>query len=242
MQEPFLSILGALQRLSPSLDGLALQCVLPHGTPEGQFMVSQMLLPIGIILALVCYGACSKLLRYAMVDWSRILNSIGSMVMLVFISLTLMSFSPLICLKNPNGSSTIKSNPSVQCWVEEHVQFLIASVVAILVYPVLVQGLVLRAVVSYPSAVVSNRATGFMRTYQSLFRRYRKERYYYCGIFMLRSFVIALIPVVFANNPVVQVLSLVCSYWVFSCFSSSCGPGVVKCRIGLTQFLVHASC
>ena len=53
------------------------------------------------------------------IDKNRVLNSQGLIVLIVYISLALSVALPFQCIPNPNGTTSMASNPGVICWESE---------------------------------------------------------------------------------------------------------------------------
>jgi len=76
----------------------------------------------------------------------------------------------------------------------------------ILLYVIGVVAVVNWIAISYPRRIMQSDGLEFMRLFQSVFQRFASHRCYYGLVYTLRSLGIALIPVIFVNEPEAQVM------------------------------------
>jgi len=116
---------------------------------------------------------------------------------------------PFQCVPNPNGTKSIASNPSLICWsTDEHIIMILLGSIGLLVYPVAVLAMVSYITWSYPSYIARGMGMRLVKRYNFLFSRFVPERYYYALIYLGRSSLISLVPVIFPGHAMYQVLTL----------------------------------
>ena len=139
----------------------------------------------------------------------RILNSQGLILLIVYISLVLSVALPFQCIPNPNGTDSLATNPAVVCWDSEvHIVVVGVAVVGVLCYPVAILSVVFYISLRQPALIASGKGLMLVNRFRWLFNRFTPERYFYGAIYIVRGTLVALVPVVFAGDAMVQVLSM----------------------------------
>ena len=136
-----------------------------------------------------------------------VFNLNGTLLFALFITLTLAVLGPFQCLSNPDGSSSMASNPGIICYTSsEHWVVVSLSIVGIICYPVTILGWATYTTVMYPSRITSGAGLQLVNRYRFLFQRFRPECHYYGLVLLFRNAFVALFPVAFVSMPEVQVL------------------------------------
>lgn len=132
-------------------------------------------------------------------------NLCGILVFALFVSVTLALLDPFQCVANPDGSSSMLSNPGIVCFnSEEHTTLLFLSSAGILAYPVTVLAWTTYTVLMYPSRVKSGAGLQLVQRHRFLFQRFKAECYYYGLLLLFRNTLLAILPVLLAPVPEVQ--------------------------------------
>eukprot|EP00931_Biecheleriopsis_adriatica_P056953 TRINITY_DN33782_c0_g1_i1.p1 TRINITY_DN33782_c0_g1~~TRINITY_DN33782_c0_g1_i1.p1 ORF type:complete len:1737 (-),score=245.39 TRINITY_DN33782_c0_g1_i1:121-5331(-) len=206
-QEPVRSFMGLLSLLTLDFDVANTSCLVAQDGPLPKFAMQILTYPF-LFTVLLSGFMLSKFTRNP-VSVDSFYNLNGTVLFVLFISMTLAMLMPLQCINNPNGTSSVAANPGVVCWQsDEHLAMAVLSFVGIIIYPVAILSWTTWTVLQYPSRVASG--TGLMLNirYRFLFGRFRAECYYFGLFYLCRNTLIALIPVAFANAPVGQVISM----------------------------------
>lgn len=155
----------------------------------------------------------------------QVVNSVGLILMILFLALSLIVVSPFMCVDSPNGTKSMSSNPSVICGDnDDFIALSVLAVIGLLVYSVTPMALVSHVTYRYPAIVASGQADIILTRYRFLFQRFRVQRYYYGPIFLFRNFMMALVPVIFSNLPHLQVIVLAGLLIFFGQLSCSMHP------------------
>ena len=113
---------------------IRVECVLETDNPVNNYVMRLAVYPF-FALILLFFLLLLQIGGYP-IDKDRILNSQGLIVLIAYISLVLSAVLPLQCVPNPNGTSSMASNPGVVCWESDlHVKLASLSIIGILMYP-----------------------------------------------------------------------------------------------------------
>jgi multiple sugar transport system substrate-binding protein len=221
--EPFVTLKKIFQFLTFRIDYLNPGCVFAVNLPVYKYLVSLLMFPVAILLLLACFAVLRAAGRP--VERSHVLNKIGLLWLILFLSLALSAVSSLQCKDNPDGSSSVMSVRSVICWDgSDHAVMVVLSILAILIYVVSFLAIIVRATLLYPQMLTKPGGLEFIRVYRFLFSRFHPEQYYYGVVFTLRSLLVALIPVMLANNVHAQVLLMMVVIAGMSAFQNRLFP------------------
>ena len=124
-----------------------------------------------------------------------VLNLCGLLFFAFFLSISLASLMPFRCALNPDGSSSMVSDPGIICYnSEEHSILVILAVAGILSQPAMILAWTTFATLMYPTRVSSGSGLRQVNRYRFLFHRFKPQSYYF-GVFLLyRNGIVALLP------------------------------------------------
>ncbi|CAK0845630.1 unnamed protein product [Prorocentrum cordatum] len=203
--EPMRSLQGVVLLLTFEIDILNPECVFRSNSSALTYLFSLLVYPVFALGLLLVLSVFKKLGRD--VKAYQVWNAQGNIVMLIYPSLAMMALMPLRCSSNPDESMSLISERSILCWSGDHSAMIVLSVIAILLYIIAFVSYVAWVVWMYPVRMVRDGAV-FVRQSEFLFRRFRADRYYYALMFVIRNLLMAMAPVVFADLPAMQGLSM----------------------------------
>jgi hypothetical protein len=140
---------------------------------------------------------------------TKVLNSTGTLLQVLFMSIAMNSFVPFQCYNHeiPPESQSMLKYPSVLCGQGDHGSMVGMGVVAVL-FTLLMLGFVIYFTLSAPRLSASD--AEFLIKFKFLFFRFRSDRYYFNTLFLLRNMLIGLAPAVSTNDQVVQTGFVLC--------------------------------
>ena len=178
-------------------------CTQGVDSPTARFIVQLFVFPalLGSFLLAMIHASCYG--RKISIDAA--FNVGGIVVFAFFISLTLAVLDPFQCRWNPDGSSSMVSNPGILCFnSSEHIFLAVLASIGILCYPVSILSWTAYTVLKYPSRVQSGSGLVLVHRHRFLFQRFKPQCYYYGLVLLLRNGLLALVPVAFGRIPGVQ--------------------------------------
>jgi len=193
---------------SLDLDILNLSCVISKDSPIFSFIVQLLAYPIFMMTLLLTWLVVS---RSRLIDLDALFNVNGLVLLTLYMTLTLVALLPFQCIGNPNNTSTMLTEPGLVCWGSgEHAIMAAAGTLGILLYPVSILTICIRATIMYPSYIRSGHGLSMVGRYRFLFNRFRPDCYSYGVIYLARNTMLTLIPVLFVGSPAFQLVSLSC--------------------------------
>ncbi|CAK0840968.1 unnamed protein product [Prorocentrum cordatum] len=174
------------------------------------------LLSFPLCLAMLClvFAIFHFVLR-APISKDHIINSIGVLTLVFFLMLNMTGLSPFHCISSPNGTSSLSSNPSVICFEDsEWTAMAVMGIIAVLVYGVGFFSVASYVTLNYPALVI-HEGSIVMSRYRFMFQRFTAKCYYFTPVYLIRTLLIALIPVIFADHGHRQMIFLVLVMVVF---------------------------
>jgi len=213
--EPLQTLFRVVSLLSFDLKMLKVSCV--FGTdPIFSYAVRQMIVPMSVPFILVTL-LIKKRDKPNTVVPIELINTIGTVFSVFFISIVLSGISPMICYPHPpgNGRSMIMG-PSIVCsgfegsW-NKHTSMAMLGFLALLVSPLPFFVMACYATWKYPSWIaryspITNRR---LQAFRFLFFRFKPSRYYYGVIMLCRSLLVCLVPVVLSDDVALQISFMV---------------------------------
>lgn len=189
------------------VDFLNIGCVVSNDGAVLTFAMQLLAYPVFAALLMLVWVCISRL--GLEVTWNDVVNMNGLALLTLYMTLTINSLLPLQCIANPNGTFSMQTQPGVICFQsDEHWALMFMCVLGILMYPVAILAVALRATIMYPSYISSGKGLLIVNRYRFLFERFRASRYFYGVSYLLRNTLLALIPVAVASFPTVQVVLL----------------------------------
>ncbi|CAE8630546.1 unnamed protein product [Polarella glacialis] len=240
-EAPVKTVMDILALMSFDLDMVKAPCLVGNDSTVVKFIMQMLAYPFLFGVLMVAF-LISKLTRQP-VTMDALYNLNGTILFVLFISLTLAMLMPLQCIDSPNGTSSIASNPGIVCWSSsEHAALAALSILGILIYPVNILCMATWVTLKYPSRIASGAGLTLNIRYRFLFGRYKSERYYFGTIYLLRNLLVALVPVVFSNTPSMQVVSMGSILQVFAAIQAMLWPwrtdGSNLSDVSISLFLV----
>ncbi len=207
-EEPIASVLSILNIFTFDLDVIKIQCVFNKDDPVVNFAVTLLLLPMAMLIV-SCAFAWLRIRGNPNMTFDQYLNLVGLISLIGNVSITMAVVRPLHCLKNPNGSSAMASNPAVICWdSEQHTWLLVLGILGLLLYPISFLAVIAHVTWRYPHLVASGFGLRLLARYRFVFQRFTQACYFWGLCFILRSLLISIIPVVLADLGTCQVISI----------------------------------
>lgn len=197
--DPLMSLADSLQIMSLNVDTIKLQCVFGSDVSVAKYAATLASYPcfaavLGLVFALLRCVTKRKLGVY------DIVNSLGLVLMVLFLPVTVVCLQPFRCVSNPSGRSSVSAAASVLCGESTHQLMLGIGALGTLVYPVTVLGSVIGVTWIYPRMVAMGRGVMLLRCFRFLFQRFTPKAYYYGLVYLSRSTLVALMPVFFPEQ------------------------------------------
>ena len=178
--EPVASALDLLALLTFDLHVIKAECTLGQDDPVTNYVLRLLVYPcFACVLAFALLAL--RTLGRAAIDTDRILNSQGLIVLIAYISLALSVALPFQCIPNPNGTSSLASNPAAICWEwdsEEgspHQALVGLGLAGVLCYPVTILSVVFYITLRQPALIASGKGLMLVRRFRWLFNRFRPD-------------------------------------------------------------------
>jgi hypothetical protein len=130
----------------------------------------------------------------AMLPWRlhRVMNSIGGLYQIVYITMTTVALAPMDCPTNPSGQSTVYRFQDVLCGSAEQTAMVVPGML------LLIFAMVYYACVVFLAFIAPRRSKdnqSFLLGIRFLIFKYRLDRWWWCIIPMPRAFLVSLVPV-----------------------------------------------
>mmetsp|Transcript_26035 Transcript_26035/g.62845 ORF Transcript_26035/g.62845 Transcript_26035/m.62845 type:complete len:304 (+) Transcript_26035:1-912(+) len=124
----------------------------------------------------------------------------------MYITISLIALLPFQCYDHPNGDSSISKFPEVICGGDDYGPFLGVGIFTTALYGVGFFALTMYANIIAP--VASAKRPKFTMYFRFLFFRFRMDRWYWGQVLFIRSFAIALVPIIGVGRGTLQVVML----------------------------------
>eukprot|EP00403_Amphidinium_massartii_P046689 CAMPEP_0178468920 /NCGR_PEP_ID=MMETSP0689_2-20121128/53164_1 /TAXON_ID=160604 /ORGANISM="Amphidinium massartii, Strain CS-259" /LENGTH=1242 /DNA_ID=CAMNT_0020095983 /DNA_START=65 /DNA_END=3793 /DNA_ORIENTATION=- len=194
--DPVKSIFQMLRLLAFDIEILQLGCV-ANVAPSSVFLgkVLTIAIAIGGMLLVHCLAVLLVYKGQFQEKRASLYGSVGTVASVFYIAVVSAVIGPLQCQDHPNGNWTCRVYPSVRCWEsDEHTFMVVVSAVAMLV-PLLYLAFVTLIVRKYPAKVLQG-STRFLKSFNFLFFRFTPQSYWYILVHIIRSLLLAVLPVV----------------------------------------------
>jgi len=222
---PWSDLIKVLKFFAFDLEVLQLECLADGIGPVVRYLV-RVIIPVWTVVVYLALFAGSKvvmpLVKKAAWEWPKTVNSAAQVWQALYISIVLVAFLPFQCYDHPNGDSSVTEFPQVICGEGDHGTMVALGVFFIVVYGVGFFGICLWANITAPR--MSLLRPSFTLYTRFLFYRFRSDTWYWGSVLMVRSFLIAMVPIVSPDNGNVQVLMLICIVGVFMLLQSHVLP------------------
>jgi len=137
----------------------------------------------------------------------------------LYISIVLVGLLPFQCYTHPNGESSLTKFPAVVCGTSQHAALFVAGVLATVVYGVGFFSMCVIATLKAPAQSATNDT--FVRFFRFLLYRFRVDRWYWGTVLMVRSFLMALTPIVLPDLPneqLVMYTTVLVAFFYLQCY------------------------
>jgi hypothetical protein len=204
-REPFSSLLNMLSVVVFDVQLIQIECIIGEDSPTKNYLFRLCAYPV--IAFLLYLALLFPVARRQKVEWDFISNSQGLLLLVGYIALVLIVAEPFQCLKNPNGSFTLASNPSVICWESEmHTQLLMYGTIGLHVFPYAILSGVAYITMQLPSLIASGKGLAILKNFRWLFDRFAPEQHYWGMIYLIRGTLVVMVPVAFTGDAMKQVM------------------------------------
>jgi len=214
--EPMESLFALVTLLSFDLKVLKVACVVGNNGVTGYLLrqlVAPCSLPFVLLILLIRRRFDGRTRVYA-----QMVNTVGSVFNVFFISIVLSALMPLVCFDHPGDSGrSVISQPAILCNFEErHLQLTIIGCCALLAVPIPFFALVAYGVHMYPKRMKHSFDDDFLQTYRFLFFRFTPQAYWFGSAIITRSLLTCLLPVVVTATglQVIMMAALLCSFTI----------------------------
>jgi len=218
--------IASLQRVLAvfTLDVFRLDCTLDPGLEAVQYVLILISYPAFALLLQLCFFLFSRLHRR--VPFEDQLNAQGTVLVLTYLPILMISLKPWHCSPNPDGTHSVKSMPDMQCWSpgSGHRSVAVFSLLSFLFICIGYIALASWGVLVYPSRVLRTDGGLFIKRFRFLFRHFTVERYYYSLIHTIRNLAMALVPVAFTALPRLQLMLVLITVAITLCLQVSLLP------------------
>jgi len=190
------------------LDVVGLGCVV-GSDPVVSFGFRMLMVPL-CFADMILVLRIKKMYRPAMSMLTEMNNTVGTILSIFFISMTISTFAPLICYSHPSeGRSSVAAAPSVLCFEsDEHSSMVGIGLAAFFFIPVPFIALVVYGTRMYPQYVKAD-CVRSLDAFRFIFFRFKPERYYYGAILFLRNLGVCLVPVCIRSDAALQAIVLI---------------------------------
>lgn len=204
--EPVQSILTIGAVAFMNLDVLRLACWLNSDSAIAKYLLALFVLPVAIsaltLITFILVKITSFFPTHALVlDRFDFFNSIGLLTAILFMPVASLCVTPFSCVKGPNnGVATVATVPSWVCGSDPQQAAASAfGALGILFYLASFLALVATLIRFYPRMIMSRDATNYVKATKFLFVRFSRQCFYYGGIYLTRSVLVAMCSVVFPS-------------------------------------------
>lgn len=200
---PIRTLINGLAFFSFDIDILQVSCAMPDDNPVAKLLLKLLLFPILSAVILLAWFVSYLIGRRS--PWDTVLNLSGTVLMTIFITLTLVALLPYQCRDNPNGSITMVSEPGIVCWTTgQHKAMTIIGAFGLLCYPASILAGLSYSTYKFSRTIVTGHGLSSLSRFRFLYNNYRVECYYFPMIYLLRNLIIAIVPAAFLHAPFLQ--------------------------------------
>jgi len=149
--------------------------------------------------------------------WYHVRYAHGMIMMALYTLLTSITMRPWRCIENPDESSSLGYSRDIICWQDDtHFSMVALSVVSF--FGLVVSFMVLMCVMVFQYPVKLRRQGGakFVKRWQFIFGHCTAKRYYFVLLFILRNFLLGVLPAIFISRVSLLILSLAATMGMYS--------------------------
>jgi len=195
--------------LTLNIELLQLSCV-SRTEPEVSYLF-RVIIALAAVVVFFCLYLLSRvlgpLLKIQPWDHKKVFNSAGQVWQTLYISILLVALLPFQCYRHPNGKSSMRAYAQTVCGEDSHDAMVGIGATFTVVYGVGFFTLCLFANVMAPR--LSSSKASFLLYFRFLVFRFRVDRWWWGSVLMIRSFLIALVPVVNPDSGYAQLCMMV---------------------------------
>ncbi|CAE7719584.1 unnamed protein product [Symbiodinium pilosum] len=206
-EEPVKTLLELMQLVNLDLSILRVQCIVGNEDPGLSLLIILLMLP-GLCALGGVMGWMLARFKNDVFSWARYLNVVGLLWMFGYLAIVMALTRPIHCVSNPNGTQSMKSFPGKVCWNEAHAPAAAESIFGLLVFGGGFLAYILQVVWRYPTLVNSGHGLKLLTQYRFLFNRFGSHAYYWGPYFVVQKLLVAIVPILFADSAVVQIMLL----------------------------------
>lgn len=206
-EEPVKTLLELMQLVNLDLSILRIQCMVGNEDPALSVMMILLTLP-GLCILGGLMGWMLSRYKGESFSWPRYLNVVGLLVMFGYLAVCMALSRPIHCVSNPNGTQSMKSFPAQVCWTDSHTPAAIEAIFGLTVFGLGFLAYIMQVVWRYPSLVDTGHGLKLLTQYHFLFNRFGSHAYYWGPYFILQKLLVAIVPIVFADSAIVQIMLL----------------------------------
>jgi len=199
--DPFKAVCEAMSLLNFDIDTndvINIGCA-QFGGPLNIYVL-KMVLPLVGIAGMFATWFALRALNIGNLSFDGVLNGVGSVLTIFYITQTVAAFSPHSCYTHPNGKRSMTWAPEVLCDTDsEHASMVGVSVFGIIAYPVTIFVVTAYAVLKFPYAVIANNLR-FVTRFGFIFHRWTPDRYWFGSIILVRNFLVAVLPILIPKS------------------------------------------
>eukprot|EP00928_Gymnodinium_smaydae_P043532 TRINITY_DN29144_c0_g1_i3.p1 TRINITY_DN29144_c0_g1~~TRINITY_DN29144_c0_g1_i3.p1 ORF type:complete len:559 (-),score=57.75 TRINITY_DN29144_c0_g1_i3:53-1729(-) len=189
-----------------------------------QKYLASVVLVYGFLLTIFLCHCITRLLPCSKFRWSvaRTFNLLGTVLQALFVTAATVALAPMMCYTHPTGDTSVQSFPSILCGHHDHYVMLVFAVILV----VMLLGFYTYLVVLCYTAPLQSQKNGelFYQKIAFFFARFRQDRYWWGCVWLLRSLLLAVLPVLYPDDPYAQILMLVATLIIFVCMQATFSP------------------
>eukprot|EP00439_Symbiodinium_sp_Y106_P079777 s542_g18.t1 len=222
-QDPVRRIIQFTRFLTFDFDIIRISCFLGADSRVLKFVCQLLACPLCCALLVFAWFS-GRLLGHPR-PFDRVINMCGLLLFAFFLSITLSTLLPFQCAGNPDGSTSMVSDPGILCYTsQEHQLLVLLSVLGILSQPLAILSWATYATIMYPSRITSGVGLRVVNRYRFLFHRFKPECYYYGLVLLYRNGMVALLPSLLVDLREFQVPTMGIILWTSAALQARIWP------------------
>jgi len=206
--EPAKTIMRVMPLLSFDPRSFKVGCLV-GASPLSSYATQLAIAPMCAALILTIIAIKHRSIKATTV-WVEFVNTVGTIFKVLFISLVMSTFAPVVCYSHPDGQhQSMRSNPSVLCFESpEHSWMFGLGMVVFLLVPAPFFAAACYCTWLFPrkTARVSADSALYLNATRFFFAKFEPTKYYYGLCMLMRSLAICFVPVIIRDNLPLQVV------------------------------------
>lgn len=227
--------------LSFDLEVLRPQCIVGSDSPATSFVVRQLVAPCGalFVLLVLCIKKAWVPSTSIMIE---LVNTVGTLTNIFFISIVTSGVSPFICYRHPSGDRSMVAASSILCFdSHRHDVMMAVGVTSLTLVPLPFLAAVGYFIIHYQGYLATSKeahSQNALTAMRFLYFRYWARTYYYGVVLLVRSLLICLVPVVISDDVALQICVMAAIIGFMALVQQDLKPW----RSRLTNFMDGAMC